>query len=65
MEWIINKVTKLEDYSVVEIKCPVCGLKETLTRYKFEDKERECYLCEETRTLPELEEDLRVKESNS
>lgn len=54
MEWILNKVTRHEGYEVVEIKCPVCGLKETLTRYKFEDKERECYICAEVRTLPEI-----------
>ena len=57
MNWIITKITKHEGYSVVEIKCPVCGLKETLTRYKYEDKERECYICEEVRTLPDLEDE--------
>ncbi len=54
MNWIITKITRQDNYSVVEIRCPKCGFKETLTRYKYEDKERKCYLCEDKRTLPEL-----------
>lgn len=54
LEWILTKVLKHEEYSVVEIKCPVCGMKETLTRYNFEDKEHKCYICEEARMLPEI-----------
>ena len=54
--WEITDVKKLDTYEIVEIKCPFCKFKETLTRYPYENLMRTCYRCENTFFLPERKE---------
>lgn len=53
MMWKITRIDKAETYDIVEVKCPNCGMKETLTRYQYEDRKKTCYTCEKTFFLPE------------
>lgn len=52
MDWIIDTVTDKELYKVVQLKCPKCGLKKTVTRY-LPDVVMTCEVCETSLRTPE------------